>query len=252
MNIKSFFWFLGLLLSAVSYSGDKQLLKVGVGNFAPFFNEAEDSGLFVDITKKIFEQLPQYEVEFVYLSNHRLLKEINRGRNLDVACNIFKSAKVKGYLSIPVFRYSDVAITKTADNIVINDISQLHNLSIGAYQGAADLLGEPFKSIVQNNPDYREYPHPRESTYVLLSGEKKVRVGDIHIFVHDLADARYQTEPSIQMEQFTIHKLWPDVYSHMAFKDESLRNKVNEVIGELNDTGELEKIYARYKLPSYE
>jgi polar amino acid transport system substrate-binding protein len=225
----------------------KQELKIGVGNFPPFFVEESQQGLFLEITEEIFKKLPEYNVKFIYMSNHRLLHEINSGKRIDVACNVFSNSQVDGYLSAPVFRYTDVAVSKNSSKFKLNKVADLKSLSIAAYQGAKELLGEDFKKMAIANPQYNEYPQPKETTYMMVGGQKDIRIGDISIFLHDLANNHYQSDVPIDVEDFTIHRLWPDVYSHMAFKDEKLRNSVNKVIKDLTANGTIEAIYLKYR-----
>jgi ABC-type amino acid transport substrate-binding protein len=225
----------------------KQDLKIGIGNFAPFLQEKNHQGLFLELTEEIFKQLPSYNVQFIYMSNNRLLHEINSGQRIDVACNIFSNSSAKAFLSSPVFRYTDVAVSKSSAKLKVNRISDLQGYSIAAYQGAKEMLGDDFKAMALANPNYSEYSKPEETTYVMVAGEKDIRIGDIHIFLHDLADKRYISEEKIAAKDFTIHRLWPDVYSHMAFKDEMLRDSVNNVIKELTADGTIEAIYRKHR-----
>ena len=224
----------------------KQELRIGVGNFPPFFIENDNKGLFLDLTREIFKQLPEYEINFIFMSNHRLLHEINSGKLIDVACNIFSSAKVDGFLSEKLFRYTDVAVSKKVHGLEIKNIDDLQAFSIAAYQGATDLLGEQYKQMALANVHYSEHSHPKDTTYLMASGQKDIRVGDIQIFLYDLQNKYYQGEVPITKNDFNIHRLWPDVYSHMAFKDADLRDAVNKVIIQLKQDGTIEKIYAKY------
>jgi len=225
----------------------KQEIKVGVGNFPPFFVEEEQQGLFIEITEEIFKQLPDYSVKFIYMSNHRLLHEINSGKRIDVACNIFSDSSVDAFLSSPIFRFTDVAVSKSSAKLDLNTVADLKGLSIAAYQGAKELLGDDFKEMALANPQYSEHSQPKDTTYMMVAGEKDVRVGDINIFLHDLTSKRYKNEAQVDVNNFTIHRLWPDVYSHMAFKDEKLRNSVDDIIKELTANGSIEAIYLKYQ-----
>jgi len=236
------------LLIFPSWLVAKQELRIGVGNFPPFFIEAENKGLFLDLTRAIFQKLPEYEVKFIFMSNHRLLHEINNGKIIDVACNIFSGSKVNGYLSEAIFRYTDVAISKKDKAFEIDDVVDLQKFSIAAYQGAKDLLGDEYKKMALANVNYSEHSHPKDTTYLVAAGQKDIRIGDIHIFWHDLKNKRYQGESLMNKDDFSIHRLWPDVYSHMAFKDVGLRDEVNKVIKKLNDDGTIDKIYADYNI----
>ena len=226
----------------------QQVLKVGVGNFPPFFIKKDNKGIFIDIIDEIFKQLPEYKVQYIFMSNHRLLHEINLGQSIDVACNVFPNAKVNGYLSEPVFRFSDVAISRKSDQLTLNNIADLQDKSIAAYQGATELLGDSFKQMANNNADYNEYPHPKETTLLMLSGQKDIRVGDLNIFWYDLNNKYYDKAKDIAPDDFTVHYLWPSVFSHMAFNDPILKDRVDEVIIKLKRNGTMEKIYSRYKL----
>ncbi|WP_019025900.1 substrate-binding periplasmic protein [Colwellia piezophila] len=246
VKILSHFLLLLLLLSPNLLMA-KQQLTVGVGNFPPFFVEKDEKGFFLEITKAIFKQLSEYNVNFIYMSNHRLLHEINSGKIIDVACNIFADSQVDGFLSLPLYQYTDVAVSNKSAKLSINKIADLQGFSITAYQGAKDLLGEEFKKMALANPKYSEHSQPKDSTYLMVTGQKDIRIGDLHIFLHDIANSRYKNDMNITAENFTIHELWPDVYSHMAFKDEKLRDSVNVIINELTENGTLDAIYAKYR-----
>jgi len=243
----TYFLFISLLVCS-STSIAQQVLKVGVGNFPPFFIENGNKGIFIEIIDEIFKQLPQYKVEYVFMSNHRILHEINHGESIDVACNIFPESKVKAFLSEPVFRFRDVAISKKTDQIKINTIADLHGKSIAAYQGATELLGDKFKQMTKTNLQYSEHAHPKETTLLMISGKKDIRIGDINIFRYDLNNKHYDKDVSIAHSDFTVHYLWPTVYTHMAFKDPLLKNVVDEVIQKLKLSGTMDKIYAKHKM----
>ena len=235
-----------LVLSTNSIA--QQIIKVGVGNFPPFFIEKGNKGIFIEVVDKIFKQLPEYKVEYLFMSNHRILHEINNGKLIDVACNIFPNSQVKGYLSEPVFRFRDVAISIKSEQLKVNNISDLQRKSIAAYQGATELLGGEFKKMAEANTEYSEHAHPKETTLLMVSGKKDIRIGDINIFRYDLNNKYYNKNASVDHTNFTIHYLWPYVYSHMAFKDQSLKDAVNKVIKELKLNGSIEKIYSKYEM----
>ncbi|WP_448547517.1 substrate-binding periplasmic protein [Thalassotalea fusca] len=236
------------LLLFVSLAKAEQTLRIGVGNFPPFFIEAEETGIFIEITDAIFSHFPKYKVEYVFMSNHRLLYEINSGKIIDVACNIFPGSKAKAHLSEPVFRYRDVAVTRKSANLIINDVSDLQGKSIAAYQGAKELLGETFRAVTHKSTEYSEHAHPSETTNLLISGSKDVRVGDVNIFWHDLKNKHHISGDKAEASNYTVHYIWPDIYSHMAFVDESLRDEVNKVIIKLREDGTFNQIYEKYKL----
>lgn len=237
-----------LLFVCSSTSIAQQVIKIGVGNFPPFFIEKGQKGIFIEIIDEIFEQLPQYKVQYQFMSNHRILHEINYGHSIDVASNIFPNSKLNAHLSQPIFRYRDVAISKKSAQLTINKISDLQGRSIAAYQGATELLGKEFKLMAEANPAYSEHAHPKESTQQVLSGRKDIRIGDINIFRYDLNNKYYDQKINTNYSNFTVHYLWPYIYSHMAFKNKYLRDKVDEIMVVLKDNGTLDAIYKKHNM----
>jgi len=237
-----------VFLVCSSISKAEQVLKVGVGNFPPFFIEDGKKGIFIEVIDEIFKKLPQYKVEYIFMSNNRMLHEINSGKSIDVACNIFPNSNVNAYLSEPIFRFRDVAISKKSNELVVNKISDLKGKSIAAYQGATELLGDKFKLMANENPEYSEHSHPKDTTHLILSGRKDIRIGDLNIFWYDLKSKHYSKDTNVAHSNFAVHYLWPTIYSHMAFKDQSLQHAVDEVIKELKLDGVMEKIYLKHKM----
>jgi polar amino acid transport system substrate-binding protein len=235
-----------LVCSATSMA--EQILKVGVGNFPPFFIENGKRGIFIEIIDEIFAHFPQYKVEYIFMSNHRIMHEINYGKSIDVACNVFPRSNVSAFLSEPVFRFRDVAVSKKSDLLVVETISDLQGNSIAAYQGATELLGDEFKQMAKANTAYSEHSHPKDTTQLMLSGKKDIRIGDINIFWYDLNNKNYSNDARLTHSNFTVHYLWPYVYSRMAFKDQSLQKSVDQVIKELKLNGTISKIYLKHKM----
>jgi len=238
--------FFAIFFSSLFVQGKEVI--VGVGNFEPFFNKETKSGLFIDLVKEMFKLMPGYEPTFIFLSNSRLLVEIESdSRNIDVACNIFKNAATNSFLSTPFFRYTDVAISLKSKNFIINNISDLENKSIIAYQGATDLLSPEFRAMAKKNPKYSEDSIPMTTTKKMVRGVVDVRVGDVFIFLHNLNVLRKKNKITQNIQDFNIHYLWRDVFSHIAFKDEDLRDLANEAIRKLKLNGTYSKVYKKYE-----
>lgn len=244
-KVAGIYLFILTLLLPLSASA-KQELRIGVGNFPPFFIEEGERGLFLDITNEVFKLMPEYDVTYVFMSNSRLMREISSGKRVDVACNIFSESKVDAHLSHPIYRYTDVAVSKKNNKFKIESVSDLQDKSIAAYQGAIDLLGNEFKSMALSNAQYTEHPHPSETTLLMAMGQKDIRVGDVYIFLYDIGNGMYKRR-NINANAFTIHRLWPDVFTHMAFKDESIRDKANKAIKTIKSNGTLDRLYKEYE-----
>jgi polar amino acid transport system substrate-binding protein len=219
-------------------------LKIGVGNFPPYFSEKGNTGLFTDLIFETFKLMPQHQLKaLVPMSNYRLIVELNEGR-VDGSANIFADAKITGCRTDPIFRYSDVAVSRKDRNLDIYAIADLKGKSIITYQGAHTFLGKPFQQVTSPEPAmYREVSQPADQARLLASGKFDVSVGDMYIFLNSVqtwSDARYKTD------HFEIHRLFPDIYSHMAFQDQALCDEFNVALRTIKKNGRYEAVYAQY------
>ncbi len=226
--------------SAKAQKQEKKELVIGVGNFEPFFMK-DGSGLFLDLLKELTALMPQYKVTFQMMSNYRLHAEIDNGR-IDVACNIFPAANINAWLSEPFFRFTDVAVTRNDKNIALSRIADMQHYRVIAYQGAVLLLGDEYKEMAAANPGYKEHHDVSATSKMLVLNRFDVRVGDINLFYHDL-----QKHPELSPDDFTIHYFWPDVFSHLAFKDKALRDEFNQAINTLKSNGTWDRMYRQFR-----
>lgn len=243
-RVKIFLFTITVLLFSSTIHAKK--ITVGVGNFAPFFVKEKQSGLFLDLVKEMFKLMPDYEPKFVFMSNKRLMVEMENNK-LDAACNIFKETTKKTYLSDPFFPYTDVGISFKKNNYKIKKMSDLKDKSIIAYQGATDLLGDEFEAMAKKNINYNEHPVPFMTTVKMIRMGVDVRIGDVFIFLHDLKTLRLEKKIKLSLSDFNIHYLWDDVYSYIAFKDKSVRDQANIAIKKIKKNGSYLAVYKRYE-----
>lgn len=220
-------------------------LTIGVGNFEPFFIQKDNSGLFVDVIRAVYAQLPHYKIQFVYMGNNRIARELSLGR-LDAAANINSLQQIKkGYLSQPVFRYSDVAVSLKNQNITLNKIPELSQFSVASFQGATEFFGEQFKDTVTKNPSYYEHLHMDALLMQLAKNRVKVVIMDKNIIAYYLEN---NLKNDIKLNDLNFHYLFPIPTSHsfMAFTDQQLRDDFNKALLRIKETGEFEAVYDAY------
>jgi len=220
-------------------------LTIGVGNFEPFFIQKDNSGLFVDVIRAVYAQLPQYKINFIYMGNKRIARELSLGR-LDAAANINSLQQIKkGYLSRPVFRFSDVAVSLKSNNITLNKVSELKEYSVGSFQGATDFFGEHYKNTVSKNANYYEQMHMDALLKQLAKNRVKVIILDENIVNYHL---RNSLKSELFFKDLTIHYLFPipTAHSFMGFTDQKHRDDFNKALLEIKKNGEYEAIYDAY------
>ncbi len=217
-------------------------VSIGMGNFAPYYIAENQTGIFTDIITAVFQELPDYEPVFVFgRPNNRLWQDFNR-RKVDAVSNLFDSVQAQGCRSDPVFRFRDVAITRTETKISLEKIQDLRGLNIIAFQGAKDFFGPEFSAIVDDST-FAVASEPGVQAQALWDGRVDVSVGDLFIFLHSLKKISGDNSSA---SMFTVHDILPVSYSRMGFWDDRLCTEFNRALQKIKDNGEYEKIYDRY------
>ena len=132
------------------------------------------------------------------------------------------------------------------NNLEINKIADLTGKSIVAYQGATDLLGEEYKNItLSSGTKYKENANQETTTAMLIKGRVDVRVGDIFIFLHAINSPA--NKGKVTIKDFTVHRIWPDVFSCIAFKDKKIRDEADKAIETIKANGTFDAVYKKYE-----
>jgi ABC-type amino acid transport substrate-binding protein len=179
------------------------------------------------------------------MGNNRIARELSLGR-LDAAANINTLDQVKkGYLSQPVFRYSDVAVSLKNKNVTLNNISELSRYSVASFQGATEFFGEQFKNTVTKNPHYYEHLHMDALLMQLAKNRVDVVIMDTNIVAYYL---EHNLKDEIHLKDLNFHYLFPIPTSHsfMAFTDQQLRDDFDKALLRIKETGEFEAVYNAY------
>ena len=233
---------MSLLLVFLSASvGATERLTVGLGNFRPYFSADGTSGVFVDLIRSIFREMPEYKIEYVpNLSNMRLISALHSG-HLSGIVNVFEREVIEGCVTDQVFRFQDVVISYKQQDLKIDSLGDLAGLDIVSYQGAIGALGETYRKVVGHYAtSYQEQPYQHLQAQLLIAKRVHVSVGDRYIF------AQEALKLGKRRAAFTYHPIFPLTYSHMAFSDTSICPKFNRVLTGLISSGEYQRIYREH------
>jgi len=234
-----------LMLSMVpgAVGADKTELKIALGNFRPLFSPQGESALFKDLIDGVYAYIPSKKITYRYmLSNARLVVELNE-KTVDGAANIFAKSEIKGCISQPIFRYSDVAITRRDKGLKINSVTDLKGVSVVTYQRARTLLGKAFNAAVADNEYYQEVPQPKEQARLLAMGMVDVSIGDKYIFLHSL---KTWSKGNHDVNEFVIHPIFPDVYTYMGFNRQELCDEFDLALALFKASGRYEEIFEEH------
>ncbi len=237
-------WLSFCLLGFNPIASQAQEVTVGMGNFEPYFIEQGASGIFTDLIRAVFNKMPQHHPKFLFgRSNNRLWHDF-RQDNVDAVSNLFDTVELEACRSDPIFRFRDVAVTKTHAKYTIKKVADLADKYIVTFQGAREFFGEEFTKITHGGTgSYREVSRPSWQVQVLNSNSADVSVGDLFIFLHTLKEAE---NIKVTARDFTFHDIFPAIYTRMGFRDKKICEQFNLALKKVRASGEYEEIYSRY------
>ncbi|MEH6564899.1 MAG: transporter substrate-binding domain-containing protein [Halopseudomonas sp.] len=238
---------MGTLLAGCAHlsQAQGQTLTLGFGiNKPPYVYEFEARGLEFEIVAAALREAGD-EMRPYYAPLERLHLMLQRGE-LDAIAATSPASAVKAYYSDSYLSYQNVAITLARDNIELNSIADLSSYSVSAFQRASHLLGNEFGAMVSRNPRYREEARQVTRNLLLYSGRVQVVVADERIF------AAFQPVVADQVDitlPITRHRLFAPTPYSVGFSKPAPRDRFNQGLAALRESGEYARIMARYSSP---
>lgn len=217
-------------------------LKIAIGlALPPYIISDENRGMEYDVVEEILNSMG-YELEPRYFPFARIIKSMDE-KLVDGVMTINEQSGLDNvYYSDSHITYQNVAVTLEKNDITINSVHDLGGYSIIGFQNARLYLGEEFKEMADSNPEYREFAQQDNQVALLYMGRTEVYVGDINIFnyysmVLDHVDTGAETR---------VHEIFPETQYKVAFHDEKLRDRFNQGLRALKQSGEYDRIIAGY------
>lgn len=217
-------------------------VRVGMGlTKPPYIMESGKEGIEVEIAEQALAAAG-FKMVGVQLPPARGLA-MQRAGQLDVLLTVDEGIGGNDYFSAPYVYFQNVAITLAARNLPIRRIEDLSGYSVAAFQNANVILGERFKAVVENHPDYKEYSQQIIQNNLLFTGHVDVVVGDRRIF-------RYlstRLDPKIDANQaITIHPIFPPSPRKAVFRDPELRDRFNAGLKIIQNNGVYDAILKKH------
>lgn len=236
-----------LCLPAVSFAaGPLPVLQVGVGLVKPpYFLGQGAGGMEYEIAEKALEA-GGYRMVAQHLPPSRALALLRAG-HLDGMLTVTEGIGGKHYFSEAYLHYQNVAIALSSRNLRIRGVSDLRGLSIAAFQNASMLLGEEFRAVADNHPDYREYPQQLTQNKLLYTGRVDVVVGDRLIFRHLI---RHLEAPIDVKQALTFYPLFPPSPRMAVFREAAVRDAFNAGLQTIRRNGVYGAILKKYQEPA--
>ncbi|KQZ30456.1 hypothetical protein ASD58_10620 [Duganella sp. Root1480D1] len=210
----------------------------------PYVMESGVAGLDYDIARQALAA-GGYKLVGHMLPQTRALAMLRAGQ-LDGLLSISEGIGGQDFFTDNYIVYQNVATTLTRRNLKIEQIEDLANYSVAAFQNASMVLGDRFSMVVSGHSDYREVPAQITQNKLLFTGRVDVVVGDRLIF-------RYfseKLEPQIDARQaVSFHRIFPENPRRAVFRDARVRDAFNAGLKSLHANGTYDAIVKQYLGP---
>lgn len=231
-----------LVASEKIYAADLKELKLMTSlSIAPYVIKDENRGIAIDIITEALA-LKGYKTSFEFVSNKRSQMELNAKR-IDGAFNIPPGAITDIFISDPVVEFQNVVVCLEKRNLKIENIKDLNDKNIFAFQDATKFLGQEFEKVVENNPKYNETVNQEAQVYQLYLNRVDVIVLERRIFLYFLSHLGNRINTSAK---YVIHPLFPISPRPVYFIDEKVRNDFNDGLKKLKNNGRYDEVINNY------
>lgn len=236
---------LSMPLAASAQEAAMPEVHVGMGLAKPpYVMESGVAGLDYDIAKQALAA-GGYKLVGHMLPQTRALAMLRAGQ-LDGLLSISEGIGGQDYFTDNYIIYQNVAATLARRNLKIQQIEDLANYSVAAFQNASMVLGDRFSLVVSGHSDYREVPAQITQNKLLFTGRVDVVVGDRLIF-------RYfseKLEPQIDARQaVTFHRIFPESPRRAVFRDVRVRDAFNAGLKNVHANGTYDALMKQYLGP---
>lgn len=175
--MKRLFIALFILTMAASTSAKEINLVAGL-SLPPYIIQETNKGMEQDIISEALG-LKGHTLKLKYVPFVRVVVDYKKN---DGAVTINESSGIKGNYSDVVMVYQNYAISLLDKGIKINEIKDLGDKNIVAFQNATKYLGDAYAETVKGNKKYKEQGKQDLQVKLLYSGRADAIVSDINIF----------------------------------------------------------------------
>ncbi|AWL11197.1 hypothetical protein HMF8227_00701 [Saliniradius amylolyticus] len=203
-------WVLFVLILAASVAHAKQLVVAFGQDKPPFVIGKTRTGLEVEIFRAALSA-SDYRMVIVHMPNNRLHRAVQNMPNIDAVASVSKTVESKNFVEKFIY-FHNYAISKKQDGVVLNQIPDLRNYSVVAWQEAYLVLGNLFRQHFHPqknkhfNNYYRELASQKSQNAMFWLGRAQVILVDKTIF------RWYREQLSISMDtgdEVVYHDLFP-------------------------------------------
>ena len=219
-------------------------VRLAMGDsISPYVNYKEKSGMEYDIVKESFLN-EGYVIVPVTVEYNKVPIELLEGR-VDAAMTRKIGAASVSNASDVYITYHNYAITKKSRNLKINEIEDLKNKRISAFQNASYILGPEYGAVTKESPSYEEVSDQYKQNVQLYKGMVDVVVADKNIFNF------YETQPIVTAfgekdTEVVYHDIFEPTEYRLTFRRTQTRDAFNRGLAKLKESGRYQQIIDSY------
>ncbi|MGS2719443.1 substrate-binding periplasmic protein [Paraglaciecola aestuariivivens] len=244
LKLNKMLYALALILASTSWLGLAKTIDVAAGwARPPYIIPEHHSGFELDLVKQVLSSMG-HKAHFVYVPYERTISLLKQGK-VDMALTLNLNSGVNKALLSDVFViYQNVVLTLRENKLEVEHVSDLSELSLVAFQGASQVLGDEFKVVAAKNHLYLEMADQRGQLELFLLGEVDAIIIDINIFS---ALSKKHTGQN-HLNNVTVHPLFPMNRYSAGFKDIQLKQAFNRALREFVASGKYKKLKQQYNI----
>lgn len=218
-------------------------LKIAFGlTIPPYVIKEEGRGLEFEIIKEALAH-EGYDIDPVYVPLARTIYMLKKHKVDGIMSTGFKDIGLCH--TEPYITYWNFAITLKSQDHQITSVSDLAGLNVLAFQNARNYLGEAFRAMASNNPEYSEIANQSSQNKMLLTKRTDVVIADRYIF-----DWYHQKNAAMAGEgppqEVVYHNIFPPSHFGASFIDENMCEVFNRGVAKLRKSGRYDEIIRSY------
>ncbi|WP_286272565.1 substrate-binding periplasmic protein [Thalassotalea hakodatensis] len=222
----------------------KETLNVVVGlTKPPYVIEKTQSGFELELITNVLNQLNK-QPNYIFVPFGRSERMLNE-HDIDIILTANKQIiGDKAYLSEPYITYQNVAISLKKNELRIDKVADLASYSLATFQSAHKVLGSEFAKSAELSPVYIQIIKQQHQLEMLFKERVEVIIMDKNIFAYMLS--KYY--PGEDINQLTIHKVFPESLYSAAFKSHFFRNNFNQQLEIFLNSPQHHELKKKYQL----
>jgi len=146
------------------------------------------------------------------------------------------------YLSDPYVIYQNVAVSLSSSDFKIDDIRDLNNKTISAFQNASLFLGDFYKELSRGAPYYEEVADQNKQMRHLFEQRVEVVIADVNIYKYFIK----AHQSGIFNKGTTVHRIFAERPYVIGFRDKAMRDQFSLGLMALKHSGRFQEILDKY------